>query len=405
MRYHDEIDNKLLLELYKDDFEYAEGSNISLVYNYIPKFILLSIALTMQKKLNLIGEKENDNQIENIWKIWDNNNMQMLKYKIALHYFLFKEVNLEAVWEDEDKILGTKIILHDPESVKVEKLGDQIIKVTINSKELNEEGKTVNVKKVMTKDNISIQRGEENPEVKDNLYDSIPFIHIENSNYRIKSLIRLQDTENRYEGYLDALFDLHSDPILFDDLGEAFRAKELKKETSIKISKDKTKIRKFLHYPKDSKGASMLESNGAMAQRIQDQQDKIWDKVKRLYPEIVLMEMLQSSGNVTGVGLDKKLIEITTSINYARGEIKNALEELNELIGWLVNNNRTKTQIEFEDVIPKSFDDLIQEVSKATGLLSKEWQLNRLEDKGIINSADDELKKQKKEVQANPMGW
>jgi hypothetical protein len=142
-----------------------------------------------------------------------------------------------------------------------------------------------------------------------------------------------------------------------------------------------------------------------MAQRIQEQQDKIWDKIKRLYPEIVLMEMLQSSGNITGVGLDKKLIEITTSINYARGEIKNALEELNELIGWLVNNNKSKTQIDFEDIIPKSFNDIIQEVSKATGLLSKDWQLNRLENNGIINSAEEELKKQKKEVQANPMGW
>jgi|Wag4MinimDraft_12_1082652.scaffolds.fasta_scaffold00017_27 hypothetical protein len=405
MRYHDTIDNKLLLELYKDEFEYDDKSNIALVYNYVPKFILLSIALTMQKKLHLIGEKEKDNQIEDIWKIWEQNNMQTLKYKIALHYFLFKEVNLEAVWEGEDKITGTRIILHDPDSVKIEKLGDQIIKVTINSKELDENGKTVNIKKILTRNTISIQRGEENPEIKDNLYDSIPFVHIENSNYRIKSLIRLQDTENRYEGYLDALFDLHADPILFDDLGEAFRAKELKKETSIKISNDKTKIRKFLHYPRDSKGASMLESNGAMAQRIQEQQDKIWDKIKRLYPEIVLMEMLQSSGNITGVGLDKKLIEITTSINYARGEIKNALEELNELIGWLVNNNKSKTQIDFEDIIPKSFNDIIQEVSKATGLLSKDWQLNRLENNGIINSAEEELKKQKKEVQANPMGW
>ena len=149
----------------------------------------------------------------------------------------------------------------------------------------------------------------------------------------------------------------------------------------------------------------LLESNGAMAERIQNQQQSIWETIQKLFPEIVLMEILKSGGQISGVGIQKKLIEITTNINYARGEIKDTLESLNELIGWLIFNFKIKTQIQFEDIIPKSFEDIMSEVSKATGILSKKWQLDYLQNKGVINSTEEELKLQNEENQSNPMGW
>lgn len=408
MRFHDKINKKLLEKLFEDDFEYNDGiDGVEMIYNFIPKFVLISIALSMGKKLEIIGDedKSQNKRTEDIWSIWENNNMQTLKYKIAKHFFLYGQINLEAVLEEgPDKLKSTKIILHEPESVEIEKVGDKIIKVKISSEDYVD-NKKVKIEKIITPEKITLKIGD-NTEEKINLYDTIPFIRVDNSNWRIKGLLRYQDRLNLYEYYLDALFDLHADPMLYDDLGESFNEKKIaNKETNIKISNERRKIRKILHYPSSSQGLRILESNGAMAQRIQEQQNNIWNTCKTVYPEIVLMELLKSSGQISGVGIEKKLIEINSSINLARGQLKNGLEELNELISWLIFNVKIKTQIQFEDIIPKTLSDILTEVSQATGLLSKNWQLEMLQKEGIINSAEEELKNQNKADQSNPLGW
>ncbi|NUU94819.1 hypothetical protein XO10_00605 [Marinitoga sp. 1135] len=404
MRFHDKIDFKLLDSMFKDEFEY-EQEDVDFLYNFIPKFIIISIALTMQKKLSLVGDGSEKDKVNQIWDIWENNNMQTLKYEIAKHFFLYNQVNLEAVLEDTtDKISGTKIILHHPSAISIEKVANEIVKVEIQS-EIFIDGKKVQTKKILTEDEIITKIGDKE-ERKPNLYDGIPFIRIDNENYRIIGLIRLQDRLNLYESYLDVLFDLHADPILYDDLGEAFMAKQqANKETKIIVSKDKRKIRKFLHYPRDSKGLNLLESNGAMAERIQVQQDKINKTIEKLFPEVVLMDILKAGGQITGPGLEKKLIEISSHINLARGALKNGLEELNELISWLIFDQKIKTQIEFEPITPRDFDDVINEVTKVSGILSKKWQLEKLQKEGIINNAEEEMKNLEKENQASPLGW
>jgi hypothetical protein len=395
MRFHDKIDTKFLKELYNDDFEYI--ADIEMLYNFIPKFIIMSIALTLGKKLRLIGDNAEEQKIRTIWNIWEENNMQVLKYKLARNYFLHGVIDIEAVLENNNQI---KILLHEPGSVRIEKIGEQIIKAEISSESFVD-GKKIKSEKIITPEKIIIKTdGKE--ESKENLYDGVPFIHLENTNYRVKSLIRYQDRMNLYEYYLDALFDLHADPILYDDLGESYQKNN--KETYVKISQDKRKIRKFLHYPKDSKGVSLLESNGAMVQRIQEQQNNIFAKIQKLYPELVLLDILQSgSGQITGAGLSKKLVEINASVNYARGEIKNALEELNELIGWLTYNTRIKTQVNFEEIFPKTFEDVLTQISLAAGVLSRDWQLERLEEEGIINSAKEE--KERTVAEEPQMPW
>ncbi|WP_129408075.1 hypothetical protein [Marinitoga lauensis] len=85
MRFHDKIDFKLLDLMFKDEFEY-EQDDVDFLYNFIPKFIIISIALTMQKKLSLVGDGSEKDKVDQIWDVWENNNMQTLKYEIAKHF-------------------------------------------------------------------------------------------------------------------------------------------------------------------------------------------------------------------------------------------------------------------------------------------------------------------------------
>nr|WP_129408077.1 hypothetical protein [Marinitoga lauensis] len=81
------------------------------------------------------------------------------------------------------------------------------------------------------------------------------------------------------------------------------------------------------------------------------------------------------------------------------------MEELNELISWLIFDQKIKTQVGFEPITPRDFDDVINEVTKASGILSKKWQLEKLEKEGVIDNAEEEMKNLEKENQVNPLGW
>lgn len=387
MRFHDKMTNKKLESFYDNTFEYE--NNLEFLYNYIPDYIIMSIALTMQKKLTFISNEESENVVEELFEIWEQNNMQTLKYDLAKHFFLFGVVYLEAVLEENEYNEKTpKIYLHHPDSVEIVENDDGIEEVHITSDTKS---------KIITKDRIEIEIDGET-EIKDNLYDGIPFVRIKNPYYKLLGLVKLQDTVNLYEDYLDAMFDIHADPMLFDDLGEAFKEKKANnKDTQINFSNDKRRYRKFFHYPKDSQGIKMLESNGAMTERIQNQQDKIINQIERKYPETVLMELLKSSGSITGQGMNKKLIQINATINLSRGILKNGLEELNEIIGWLVYNRKTQTEMVFESIFPVDLEETMENARKSVGLLSRNWLIQFMHENGVVADVEEEKANQEEE--------
>jgi hypothetical protein len=397
---HDGYNAKYITE--KDLFD-----EVKMVFNPIPKIVNIMAALTMQKKVSPKVTDEGDEQgqakLVKLEQYWEDNDFQTFKYALIRALMLCKEVYVEVQEQNNgEEVLFT---LHDTRKVEIKKDGSKIIYAKIDGvveefDHASGEFQEVNVIKeyydIPSKREIIETKGGVEQEPIPLLYDRIPIVEF-TTDYDLKPLYDKIDKYNELDAFLNNIFFIHGDPIIWDTLS----GKRMKESTKEKMKESRGKALKLLHLGQEGK-MGYLEMQGNIAKLMTEEKKEVKDIIANEYPEYILSNVL-SQGNPSGETLKVIAIEIISKINSLRGDLDEGIQSLDNLALEMQGDTEIKHNVDFGSILPGNMKETMEIVTKlvAAGLMTKGTGVKKFPE--LIPDAEEEIKEleeeQKKEVQ------
>lgn len=403
-------------EVYDTDYlkEYDLFDDTREIFNPVPKTAFIMNALTMQQEINPeLSEKKTesdseneeknktDNKLAKINDIWDYNNFQNQKYMLALWLILSKEGVVELNKRDDEIIF----VVHDPDLVEIEYMGAEMVycKIEGTTKKFDFEEKSFNTVEV-TKEyyNVRNETGgykmiveTVDGEVSETplAFDFIPVVEF-STDYDIGPMLNKTDYYNLIEAYLENVFYLHGDPLIWDNLSGG-----MSEEDKEKTKNSRYKEQSVWHLNNPDAKMQYLEMSGNVADLMLKKQEDIKKNISNDYPEYVLSTLL-SSGDPSGDALKIKSIEIEAKVGSLRGDLETGIVNMDNMALRMLGKSGVQHGINFGGILPDSVDQLLKLVKglREIKFISKKTGMEKFPD--LIKNVDEEIKRLKKEDQA-----
>lgn len=399
-------------EVYTNDYiaQYNLFDEIKEIFNPVPKIVFLMNALTMQKQLDIeiVDKKDGaeDSQKKDIETIWEENSFQTMKYLLAVWLILNKRAVIELSKKSYKKEADSSIIitLHDPDKVKLEKQGNKIIYAKIEGQakvfKMDDDGQGGHFEHVnVTKEYWDVEGfrfrketfdGETSKETSGALaFDFIPVMEFE-TDYALEPLFNKIDQHNQIEAYLDNIFYLHGDPLIWDTTNGNDSTKAMSAETKEAIKNARFKQQVMLHLGDDHK-MQYLEMQGNIAKLMLEKQKGLLELIENDYPEYVFAKML-SKGDPSGDAAEIKATEIVTKVESLRGDINDGIVKMDNMALRMLGKAEVNHKLKFGDILPKSRKELVGIVTELRGmdLMTRKTAIKKFPD--LIPEPDQELK-------------
>lgn len=385
-------------ELYEDDYldEHDLFEKTKLIYNPVPKTTFTMSALTMQEQLEVESEKA-----DAIKEFWEYNNFQTMKYQILLWLILTKKAVIELVKNDE----GVVISVHNHDNVKITKQNGKMAYVNITGtvQEFDPETKEfaeieVERRYYNTDEYKYIEEYEGGSETENSrplTWDFIPVIEFD-TDYNLEPMFDKIDEHNQLNAFLNSIFFIHGDPIIFDTLS----GKQFTDETKENMKSSRGKAMKLLHLGNEGQ-MQYLEMQGNIAQLMSEEKSHLEEILVNDYPEYKLADLL-SSGDPSGDALEIKAIDVISKVKSIRGDISTGIINMNNYALQMEGKTMAETQtINYGKILPNELSKLIDQIETLRGLklMSKETAIRKLPE--MYEKPEDELKALEEEANAD----
>lgn len=366
-------------KIYDDSYKAQLGlfTDTKEIFNPVPKIAFIMNALTVRKNLEIevVGDKEteskdmaNESMAEDrIWHLWDYNKFQKMKYLIILWLILTKKAYVELI-PKRDPVTGERVIvfnLLDRSNIEeIKKIENQIVYARLKGEveEFNPETRefeTIGVTKeyyningfnTLVETISDTKKGKKEERVIPLTWGFVPIVEFD-TDYDIFPLFNKIDAYNQIEAYLDNIFYLHGDPLMWTDADE-----QLGEEETEAVSKSRYKQQALLYLGPERKLA-YLEMQGNIAKLMLEKQDKLLEIIQNDYPEYVLAALL-SKGDPSGDALEVKATEIIAKVESLRGDFEVGVTQMNNMALQMLGHSPVDHHLLFEDILPKSLHEL-----------------------------------------------
>jgi len=405
-------------EVYDTNYlsEYDLFDDTREIFNPVPKTAFIMNALTMQQEINPeLNEKktegesetesnnnsETDNKLAKINDIWDYNNFQNQKYMLALWLILSKEGVVELNKRDDEIIF----VIHDPDLVETEYMNGQMVycKIEGTTKQFDMEEKSFNTVDV-TKEYYNVKNENSgykmivetvDDEVTETplAFDFIPVVEF-STDYDIGPMLNKTDYYNLIEAYLENVFYLHGDPLIWDNLSGG-----MSEEAKEKTKNSRYKEQSVWHLNNPDAQMQYLEMSGNVADLMLKKQEDIKNNISNDHPEYVLSTLL-SSGDPSGDALKIKSIEIEAKVGSLRGDLETGIVDIDNKALLMLGKSPLQHGINFGGILPDSVDQLLKLVKglREIKFISKKTGMEKFPD--LIKDVEKELDRLDKEDQA-----
>ena len=385
-------------ELYTSDYlgEHDLFEKTKLIFNPVPKTTFTMSALTMQESLEVESDKA-----DKIKEFWDYNGFQKQKYQLLLHLILNKKAIIELVSTDE----GIVISIHDPESVEIKKLGGKTVfaKITgtIEKFDPNEKKFTeTEIERIYynTKEYKYIEEYEDGEETENSrplTWEFIPVIDFK-TEYNLEPMFCKVDEHNQINAFLNSIFFIHGDPIIWDTL----TGSQFSDDTKQNMASSRGKAMKLLHLGNEGQ-MEYLEMQGNIAKLMAEEKKHLEEILVNDYPEYKLADLL-SSGDPSGDALEIKAIDVISKIKSIRGDLSTGIMAMNSYALQMAGNSPPEEQsINYGDILPGETSKLIDKIVelRGMGMMTKETAIKMLPD--IYGKPEEELEKLEDEAKAD----
>lgn len=376
------------------------------IFNPVPKIVYIMNALTMQKTISIEAIERSKSDVINkrVQEIWQANNFQNMKYILGLWLMLSRKAIIELNKKDNDIVIS----LHDPCKVELKKSGSKIIyaKISGEIERFNFEKKEfekVQVEKEYFnvdgyKRRIEKYDGKVNKATSGPLaFEFIPIVEFE-TDYNLEPIYNKIDSYNQIEAFLNAIFFIHGDPIIWDTL----TGKQISEDAKEKIKSKRGKALKMMHL---GEGAKMqyLEMQGNVAKLMLEKQKSIEEIIANDYPEYTLAKLL-SQGDPSGEALEIKAIEIVSKVNSLRGDLNTGIVEMDNMALRMLGLSELDHKVNFGDILPtntKSLVDMIKEL-RGINLITRKTAMGKIPEiipdpqaeLDALEAEDEEIRKQ-----------
>jgi len=405
-------------EVYSPEYldEYKLFDDTREIFNPVPKTAFIMNALTMQQEINPeLNEKKTedesetenedntndnatDNKLAKINDIWDYNNFQNQKYMLGLWLILSTEAAVELNKKDDEIIF----VIHDPDNVETEYMNGEMVycKIEGTTKQFDMEEKTFNTVDVIKeyynvrnetggyKAIVETVDGEESETPL--AFDFIPVVEF-STDYDMGPLFNKTDYYNLLEAYLENVFYLHGDPLIWDNLSG-----NMSKESKEKHKEGRFKEQSVWHLNNPDAQMQYLEMSGNVAELMLKKQEDIKKNISNDYPEYVLSTLL-SSGDPSGDALKIKSIEIEAKVGSLRGDLETGIVTIDNMALQMLGKSTVQHGIDFGGILPDSVKQLLDLVKglREIGIMSKETGREKFPD--LIPDPEKEKKRIKSE--------
>jgi hypothetical protein len=400
-------------EIYDTNYlkEYDLFDDTREIFNPVPKTAFIMNALTMQREINPeLNDKETDSKSKNhsddeagdpklakINSIWDYNNFQNQKYMLGLWLILSKEAVVELNKKDNEIIF----VIHDPDNVETEYMGGEMVycKIEGTAKKFNYEEKSFETVEI-TKEYYDVEGYRAIIETADDkesktplAFGFIPVVEF-STDYDMGPLFNKTDYYNLLEAYLENVFYLHGDPLIWDNLQGG-----MSDETKEKTKESRYKEQAVWHLNNPDAKMQYLEMQGNVAKLMLEKQEDIKKNISNDYPEYVLSTLL-SNGDPSGDALKIKSIEIEAKVESLRGDLASGIVTMDNMALQMLGSSGVQHNINFGGILPDSIQQLLELVKglREIRFISKETGMEKFPD--LIPDVEKELARLKKEDQA-----
>lgn len=426
-------------EVYDDGYKsrYNLFTDTKEIFNPVPKIAFIMNALTVQKNLEIEiiegdqkAKKEEaqntdteDTKKETIEAIWEYNSFQKMKYLLILWMILSKraiiELSRKTKLGTEEKVIV--ITLHDLENVEeIKKVGNEIVYARLKgeSEKFNKETRefeTISVTKEYyniegynaliesysgtstNSDELEENSTKEGAKINEDgniviplTWGFIPIIEFD-TDYDITPLFNKIDSYNQIEAYLDNIFYLHGDPLIWDTNAET----TISKDDAKAVKESRFKQQAWMHLGPDAK-MQYLEMQGNVAKLMLEKQDKLLEIIENDYPEYVLASIL-SKGDPSGDALEIKATEIIAKVESLRGDVENGIVKMDNMALQMLGSTPVDHKLKFAEILPKSLKELVDLLKslREIMMLTKKTFMKKLPE--IYSDPDEEIKNLKKE--------
>ena len=355
-------------------------------YNPVPKIVFIMSALTLQQTVDLEGIGEVD--VEPIEDFWEDNEFQTKKYQMLLWLLLNRRAVVELVRQDE----GVTVVVHDPESVEIKRVGGQIAYAKIEGTTESWNAEEMVFEEIeVTKEYYNVDGYRQIRETIDGdeeerplAFEFIPVIEF-TTDYNLWPIFEKVDTHNEISAFLRAVFHIHGDPIIWDTLS----GKQMSTDTKDKMADSRGKAMKMLHLGPDGT-MGYLEMQGNIAKLMQAEKASIEENISNDYPEYKLADVLKE-GSPSGEALKVKAIEVEAKINSLRSDVEQGVMQLNNMALEMMGRTPIEHQLRFGGVLPTDLTGLVEMLEKLRGirLITKETAMDQIPE--IIPDTEAEL--------------
>src|SRR6056297_1138177 len=376
-------------ELYEDDYlnEKDLFDKTKLIYNPVPKTTFTMSALTLQEDLKIESDKA-----DKIKEIWNFNEFQLMKYNLLLHLILDQRSVVELVSTEE----GIVFSVHDPDSVEIKRSGNKIVyaKITGTIESFDPEEKKfteTEIERVYynTEEYKYIEEYEDGEETENSsplTWEFIPVVDFE-TEYNIEPLLDKIDEHNQISAFLNSIFFIHGDPIIWDTL----TGKQFSEDTKEKMSSSRGKAMKLLHLGTEGQ-MEYLEMQGNIAKLMAEEKEHLESIVKNDFPEYVLADLL-SSGDPSGEALEIKAIDLISKVKSLRGDLSTGIKLINSYAIQMAGGSAPEEQtMNYGNILPNELKKLIDIIVELRGmnLMTKETAIKKLPE--LFEKPEEELK-------------
>lgn len=358
------------------------------IYNPIPKCVT-SIKNLSSKGLEIGVASHLQSQYEKIDAV---NGLRKLSKACFKRGALYEKLYLEQLPRPEGDYIN---IIENSMVKKVERRAGEIVYINIEGED--ETGQKVvkeyffgefeeNEETVTKKYLLQTVNGEtENISIK-----HMPVVELDGE-YKIYPLLNKVDRINEYEQFIYSQGKANGDILLFlkkiEEIAEDDEEGEKLRET---LKKKHEEITRVLSSDDEQSAAQYLEITGSIISHLESRIQDIKTWIMEEYPEIYLSKIMEGS-NISEETQIMKTSDVVAKIEAMRDGFTIAIRKMLSLILGTTPDNIT---VSYADIIPTNSIEkarFYQEL-KAGGYISLSTFLEKLEELGIIGSAEEEKK-------------
>lgn len=357
--------------MYEDDLSATELEieEVDSVFNPVPKVINIAIDLSVGCQEKFIDDK--DKYFEKVLKFnkFNKNKIEMMRELIKGKRML---VEVEKK-EDEEY---PRINFYNSDSYELTKDRDEILVAKIETKAfvLNADGtdyEEKEIKKIYIRDqngNVEVfYEGDDIEGLEDTvLGDGImPLTEME-TGYDLKQLLNHTDKHNQIAKYIDKIFYLAGEPILFGR-----NLKKISQDVADEMSEDRFKKLKTLFTHAEAE-VKFLEITGNSVAQMLNKQKALEENIINDYPEYSMSKVIAGS-NVSTDTTRIRLSEIFSRINDLRVSFQNSLNEVMNIC-YGMEGQENEGSVELGSPLGTDLMGLMEKIKIAMelGLISKE---------------------------------